>query len=144
MKTTDEYSGQFAIRASDNTILALASASPEPLISSETWHAWGEKFEAGEKAFTVVAGLAAVTGAEPMALAAGATAAVATVAAEIAKQQEAAAKAQEKANADKKAFEKQLRDSMDRAMRDHSDRMSRGDYRDPPSRERMAEIGRMA
>ncbi|MDR2238695.1 MAG: hypothetical protein LBE92_21485 [Chryseobacterium sp.] len=49
-----------------------------------------------------------------------------------------------KAEKERQNFEKQIKDFTDRAMRDHVDRLSRGEYRDPPTRDRMNDIGRMA
>jgi len=148
MSYINEYHGQIAIRNSDKVASTLAnSESNDPLISSDTWQSWSDKFEAGAKAFGVIgggAGLSKDPRIQTIGTAANATAAVATVLAEAAKQQAESAKAKEKQNAERKAFEKQLKEGMDRSMRDHNDRMSRGEYRDPPSRERMAEIGRMA
>lgn len=49
-----------------------------------------------------------------------------------------------KADKERKSLERQMKEGFERSMRDHNERMNRGEYRDSPSRERMAEIGRMA
>lgn len=142
----NEYTSLHNIRFSDRTINVLKTDNNynDPVISSATWGGWVDKFEAGSTAFSLMGDIAAARGNGKVAAAAHLTAAVAKAAAELANRMQSEAKVREQAAADKRALDRAIKDAVDRGMRDHNDRMSRGDYRDPPSRERMSEIGRMA
>lgn len=142
-----EYQSQLSIRNSDKSVATVSNSNiNEPLISSDTWHEWSEKFETSAKALGTMAALTAGRKGVIANVSNTATivAGIATIAAEVSKKQEVLAKEKENIARERKAAERQMRESVDRGMREHNDRMSRGEYRDPPTRERMSEIGRIA
>jgi len=148
MYTINEYQTQLALRSSDAIALSVTRSNDDgPIISSQTWHEWGDKFETGAKVLGAIGGVSVLSRdprTKTIGEAATATAAVASALAEMAKQQEAAARVIEKQIAERNALEKQMRAGMDRSMKEHSERMKSGEYRDPPTRERMAEMGGIA
>ncbi len=155
MKNNNEYSAQIALRRSDRSAKTLSKVNMElPLISSESWQTITNGFENGAKGFDIIGGMAQVSKnryAAAVAAAAAATAAAAEAAALVTKQLAEQARQQEiKVQAERKRQQRiqqeraRVRERLERAERDHYERMERGQYRDPPSRERMAEIGRMA
>lgn len=156
-----EYSTQVSIRNSDKSVNTSSRINTiDSLISSETWESTSDNFESAAEFFSVVSGLAAgasnPTGAM-ISRAAAAAAAAGIIASKFAEKQAAEAKAkeaqqaQEKRNQqakaaqekrDRQARERRIRENNRRSEREHRERMDRGHYRDPPTAERMGEIGR--
>lgn len=153
----NEYSQRISLRNSDksiNTSTNLSAISSQ--LSSENWEQLSDGFENAKDTATAISGFAGVIKhplAKSVSLAAAAAAAAGLAAekfakkqAEIAKANEAKAKEaqriREKRAREARARAKRIKENSERAGREHRESMRRGEYRDPPTRERMAEIGR--
>jgi len=146
MNQFNEYKTQLAIRASDKIALVAATKREygDPVVSSDTWETAKERFETGSKVLKAAAAGAALGRRGEAAGVAAAGAALMDLGADIAKQKAEAARAQEKAANERRALERQMKESVERGMREHQERMGRGEYRDPPTREQQERIGRIA
>lgn len=149
----NEYQTQLSLRGSDKVSISMVSnfETDEPMLSSETWNSISRDLATGARAFALGAAIAAGVGQLEVVGPAAATAAIASEASKLAAQMAAATRAQEEEAAKAKAeaaakakaeYEAQMR-GIERGVRDAMDRVSRGDYRDPPTRERADTISRM-
>jgi hypothetical protein len=155
-----EVEEQLSLRASERLIGGSIQRSCESIPSKqlEQFADNMRDYSRAVEGFGIAAGAAAVREAErrnPRGAALAGAAAVAAQGAafigklveDLARAEAAKARAREgqarQAEARAKHEARQIRDAVDRGMRQHRERMSRGEYRDPPTRERMADISRM-
>jgi hypothetical protein len=139
MDQLNEYKLLLVLRASDKAA-SVTAKNPDygdPVVDSGTWELAKDRFEAGSKTMKALGAVAVFAGqveAVPVAIAG---AALMDLGAEVAKQEAEKAKAKERAANERRAAEKQMNDHVERNMHEQRERLSRGDYRDPPTREQM-------